>query len=202
MEMIGPAWFQELSPNQLRTVDNLKNCILKDLQNGTIINTKENIAYLGLVLRPNPKHIERALRRCCKSPIEFLLILYQLINPKRRRYSNNDRLLLSAVVHLCMTDTLRELHVRIPSPPVAPKFDKKVSEKKKRLRYESPYLEPYTFKPEPRKFTGVYVNKHLQYPESPYFSYLVSKKLFESPKTTFFSRTSLGNLYRKANALN
>lgn len=84
----GPDWYQELSPKQLSTVDNLRDCILKDLSEKDIIHTKENIASLGLVLRPNQNHIKVALRFCCTCPVEFLLILYQVTNPKS---INNER---------------------------------------------------------------------------------------------------------------
>ncbi|KAJ8985011.1 hypothetical protein NQ317_016922, partial [Molorchus minor] len=172
--MVGPEWFQELSPKQMRTVDQLYCCILKDLKDDTIINTQENVGNLGLVLRPNHTHIAAALRHCCNCPVEFLLILYQLINPNRENYSLNDRLLLSAVVHLTMTVTLRELHVRIPSPPRPVKVPEKPPKKAKEQTYISPYLKPYTFEPEKRKFSGVYTNKHVQRPESRYFAYIES----------------------------
>lgn len=87
-------------------------------------------------------------------------------------YSINDRLLLSAVVHLTMRETLRELHIRIPSPPPKKKQKKPKVPKEPKKTYESPYLEPYTFKPTPRKYTGVYEDKHRQYPDIPYFSYI------------------------------
>lgn len=170
---VGPAWFQELSPLQLVTVDNLKKCIQKDLAEETIINTQENIASLGLVLRPNHNHIKKALKNCCKCPVEFLLILYQLINPTRVKYSINDRLLLSAVVHLTMQETLKELHIRIPSPPRPPKDLVKIPKLKKKKKYASPYLIPFTFVRKPSRFSGIYYNKHLQHPQSPYFCYLV-----------------------------
>lgn len=87
-------------------------------------------------------------------------------------YSINDRLLLSSVVHLTMRETLRELHVRIPSPPPNRKEKEHRAAKVRKQKYLSPYLEPYTFKPAPRKYTGIYEDKHRQYPESPYFSYI------------------------------
>lgn len=170
--MVGPEWYQELSPKQIKTVDNFHSCIRAGFEKNTIINTQENIANLGLVIRPNSKKIKLALKYCCGCAVEFLLILYQILNPNRRKYSLNDRLLLSAVVHLTMTNTLRELHIRIPSPPRSPKPPPKIQATPKRKKYESPYLEPYTFKPEPQKFTGKYYNKHCQYPDSLYFSYL------------------------------
>lgn len=84
LKRVGPDWYQELSNQQLRTVDNLHICILKDIRTQTVINTKENIAKLGLVLRPNTKHVEIALSFCCGCPVEFLLILYQVLNPKSK----------------------------------------------------------------------------------------------------------------------
>lgn len=129
---------------------------------------------LGLVLRPNHKHVQTALQYCYDDPVEFLLILYQLIKPRRTQYSINDRLLLSAVVHLTITDTLRELHKRIPSPPkLPPAATKKVVACKKTKEIGSPYLEIFSFKPKPRPHAGeIYKNNVAQYPESPYFSYL------------------------------
>lgn len=82
--------------------------------------------------------------------------------------------MLSAVVHLTMTETLRELHIRIPSPPPPAAPDQRnKSVKLKKKTYESPYLIPLlTVKCEPPKHAPVYKDTHRQYPESPYFSYL------------------------------
>nr|CAI5850204.1 unnamed protein product [Callosobruchus analis] len=172
LAMVGPDWYQELSPKQLDTVDDLERCILQDYIAKGSINTKENMAALGLVLRPNQQKLEKALEYCRGDPVEFLLTLYQLSNPKRKEYSINDRLILSAVVHLTMTFTLRELHVRIPSPPRKVKVILVIPQKSKKVKYKSPYLVPYTFKPDPPAHTGDYINKQIQHPESPYFSYL------------------------------
>lgn len=87
-------------------------------------------------------------------------------------YSLNDRLLLSGVVHLTMRETLKELHIRIPSPPPPLKVPKPPPKQKPPKRYKSPYLVPFTFTPQPRKHTGIYKNNHIQYPDSPYFSYI------------------------------
>ncbi|XP_031352185.1 uncharacterized protein LOC116177359 [Photinus pyralis] len=176
MALVGPDWFQELSPNQLKAADNLKNCILKDKRYKCITYTKDNIGELGLVLRPNQRHIKKALNNCCECPVEFLLILYQLMNQKRTEYSINDRLLLSAVAHLTMRETLKELHIRIPSPPRSPRKPNPVLEQPPKPRYKSPYLATFDFVPCPRKYTGVYKNKHVQHPESPYFAYITELK--------------------------
>ncbi|KAF5273947.1 hypothetical protein FQA39_LY01062 [Lamprigera yunnana] len=174
LSCVGPSWFQELSPNQLKTVDNLQACIIQDRRCECIENTKANIGQLGLVLRPYSGLIKIALNHCCECPVEFLLILYQLINEKRTKYSINDRLLLSAVVHLTIKETLRELHVRIPSPPRCKCECHKppTPSPLRRPRYKSPYLEPFNFVPCPRKHYGIYEKPYRQYPTSPYFSYI------------------------------
>ncbi|XP_056632580.1 uncharacterized protein LOC130442443 [Diorhabda sublineata] len=183
----GPVWFQELSPTQKRTVDRLQECILKDLKRKTIQNVKENMVELGIYFPPKNKALKMALDYCCGNDVEFLLILYQVSNPKRTNYSINDRLLLSAVVHLTIEETLRECHIRMPSPPRKessackslqckgvkhPKKNYCATSRPRKVEYESPYLIPYTFKPDPPKFSGKYENTYVQYPKSEYFSYL------------------------------
>lgn len=81
---------------------------------------------------------------------------------------------MSAVVHLTMTETLRELHIRIPSPPSShpPEQPAKKKKPRKKKTYKSPYLVPFTFTPESPKHSGIYKDNHRQYPESPYFSYI------------------------------
>lgn len=87
--------------------------------------------------------------------------------------------MLSAVVHLTMGETLRELHIRIPSPPpLAPPtpsvaIKKKNKEKDKKKLDRSPYLTSLsTFEPDPPKYTGVYKDNHRLRPKCPYFSYI------------------------------
>ena len=72
-----------------------------------------------------------------------------------------------------MRETLRELHVRIPSPPPPNKREnnKKNVVKVTRKKYSSPYLEPFTFEPK-KLWEGEMLNRRIQYPESPYFSYV------------------------------
>ncbi|KAL1494747.1 hypothetical protein ABEB36_010294 [Hypothenemus hampei] len=118
-------------------------------------------------------------------PVEFLLVLYQIINPHRTSYTLNDRLLLSSVVHLTIKSTLKELHVRIPSPP-KPAKKRKTPKQKKRKEYVSPYLESLTYNPTPPKCVGMSTNKPKQYPESPYFAYIPELELQKlSPDLVF-----------------
>ncbi|CAH0560436.1 unnamed protein product [Brassicogethes aeneus] len=174
-EMAGPEWFQELSPKQLVLLETLRKCIEYDLLCNSIERCKHFVAKLGLVLRPNPKCIEKALKLSCGVPEEFLLQLYNFINPKRTQYSINDRLLISSVVHLSMENTLRELHVRIPSPPKKSELEKpprknsKNPLRTKRTIPKSPYLERVVFKMTPKKHCRI---KRIFRPYIPYFNYI------------------------------
>ncbi|XP_060528859.1 uncharacterized protein LOC132703550 [Cylas formicarius] len=171
--VVGPDWFMELNTNQLNAVEQLQKAINEDLEVKSIESTMDVLANLGLVLRPNRKNVHFALDRSCGLPVKFLLVLYQITNPNRRSYSTNDRLLLSAVAHLTITETLRELHIRIPSPPRTREAIKSITTQRFRPKlYESPYLQPLSYFPPPPKYSGIYKNKHLQYPQSLYFSYL------------------------------
>lgn len=177
IDMVGPKWFQELSPNQIKCIEQLEISMKKDLKQQTTSNTVEIIDYLGLNPRPNERKFRSALKQSAGSPVEFLLALYYQIRKNETTYTINDRLLLSSVVHLTMTNTLREMHIRSPSPPPSPKPQPPVERTpKSKTYYESPYLIPFNFQPEPKKFTGIYKNKHLQYPESDYFNYIPQLK--------------------------
>nr|XP_022911428.1 uncharacterized protein LOC111422472 [Onthophagus taurus] len=171
-----PAWFHELSNQQLDSVDLLYKAILRDLHYHTICNVQDVIAKIGLVLRPNHLYVEKALKLCCKCPIRFLTLIYLYRRKKRQEecidYDLNDKILLSSIVHLVLPMILKEMHIRIPSPPPKePLPPQPEPPKPKKKKYDSPYLEPYTFKRDPPR-TGVYKNNHVQYPESPYFIYL------------------------------
>ncbi|KAH1009316.1 hypothetical protein HUJ04_001688 [Dendroctonus ponderosae] len=170
-EMVGPDWFIELNPKQLQAVDELPHAVWFDFSKGGTMYCEELLAELGLVLRPNQYHVRKALLHSCGDPVEFLLVLYQLMNPARTSYSLNDRLVLSAVVHLSLMSTLKELHVRIPSPPNLPGQPPVLKKKLAKKTQISPYLQSLTYQPPPPRFSGVYKNKHRQYPQSRYFAY-------------------------------
>ncbi|XP_017773566.1 PREDICTED: uncharacterized protein LOC108560507 [Nicrophorus vespilloides] len=170
LRILGPAWYQELSPKQCKVVDNLDQSMKRDMKHKSVSCTIESLASLGLVKLPYHKHVELALSTSCGCPVEFLLILYDLRHPKRNVYSINERLLLSAVVRLTLRSTLKELHIRIPSPPGSPRKVKKKHAKVKPVHYESPYLVPYTFVPKPWIFNK-YQKADKEYPQSFFFSY-------------------------------
>lgn len=81
MSKTGPAWYQELSNKQFRILDDLKNVLAKDHKFNTIVNTQDALIDYGLVLLPNHTKIEYALKKCWKCPVEFLLLLFKILDP-------------------------------------------------------------------------------------------------------------------------
>lgn len=87
-------------------------------------------------------------------------------------YSLNDKILLSAVVHLTIRDTLKELHLRIPSPErQEPKVVKKKAKKIKIDKRLSPYIRPFPFLKKVTK-NYIYKNRHKEFAQSRYFNYI------------------------------
>lgn len=82
LSMIGPDWYQELSPSQLKAVDRLNCAISHDLHYHTLQHCMSVMKDLGIFFRPKAEHLQMALMYCCQNPVEFLLILYQIMNPK------------------------------------------------------------------------------------------------------------------------
>ncbi|XP_044755368.1 uncharacterized protein LOC123314266 [Coccinella septempunctata] len=169
--LTGPEWYQELSPQQKQVIDNLKTAIKKDLDSHLTKATHSSLSLLGMRPLPNDSQLWRALTKSFGCPVEFLMVLYQLIKPQRMCYSINDRLILSGVAHLCLRDTLREMHVRSPSPPRKEKKPAPRKPKPKKKKYGSVYLVPFTFE-WPQRRSDKYKNPVIQRPTSPYFSYI------------------------------
>ncbi|XP_045473914.1 uncharacterized protein LOC123680182 isoform X2 [Harmonia axyridis] len=169
--LAGPEWYQELSPQQKELVDNLRPAIKKDLESHLTKATQSVLSLLGMRPLPNDSQLWRALTKSYGCPVEFLLVLYQYIKAHRKFYSTNDRLLLSGVAHLCLKDTLREMHIRSPSPPAREKKPSPPKPKKKKKKYGSAYLIPFTFE-WPQRRSDKYTNPVIQRPICPYFSYI------------------------------
>ncbi|KAK9877374.1 hypothetical protein WA026_017772 [Henosepilachna vigintioctopunctata] len=171
LSLCGPEWYQELSPNQKETVDQLCNAISKDLSSHLTNSTQSSLSLLGMRPLPNDKQLWKALIKSYGCPIEFLLTLYDLMKPQRNHYSMNDRLLLSGVAHLSLRHTLKEMHVRFPSPPRSEPKSVPAKPKPPKKKYPHVYLIPFTFK-WPIRNRDVYKNPVVQKPDCPYFSYV------------------------------
>ncbi|XP_062562343.1 uncharacterized protein LOC134225919 [Armigeres subalbatus] len=152
-----PLWFQELSDNQVESMNGLLEAIRDDIDEGTIVRCRESIRSLGVYPLCPANIFQEALIMSHANDLSFLWFLLELHYSKNRQqgYSNNERLLMSAICHLDMMTTLRGLESVLPPP---------VPRKKTRARrsceslgwptdarhYCSPYLEPQRVR-EPRK---------------------------------------------------
>ncbi|KXJ84256.1 hypothetical protein RP20_CCG018885 [Aedes albopictus] len=156
-ERAVPLWFQELSDVQVEAMNRLLEAIRDDIDEDTVLRCRELIRCLGVYPLCPTSIFREALIMSHGNDLSFLWFLLELHYTKNRKtaYSNNERLLMSAICHLDMMTTLRGLEDVLP--PRAPKKRKRASRSCESLgwptgsrHYCSPYLEPLRVR-EPRK---------------------------------------------------
>ncbi|XP_044732029.1 uncharacterized protein LOC123294905 isoform X2 [Chrysoperla carnea] len=192
----GPAWYQEPSLKQKALAEEISDTIICDTKMKSTYETRNLLLRMGITPLPSPKLVKKAMNFAAGDAIQFLLALYRLMNPAvknydAKQYSISDRIILSCMTHLALPSTLREMHIRIPSPPSPPKKQPpKPPKPKSKKKYESPYLEPLMFKPEPRK---ILKTAFITYPTSPYFEYI---KDLKRPGEELPEKSEYENKYR------
>ncbi|XP_065090685.1 uncharacterized protein LOC135711686 isoform X2 [Ochlerotatus camptorhynchus] len=144
-----PLWFQELSDRQVVVMNLLLEAIRDDLDEDSVFRCRELIGGLGVYPLCPPKIFREALVMSRGNDLSFLWFLLELHYSRKRRqnYTNNERLLMSAICHLDMMTTLRGLERILPPPaPQKPCRPKRSSESlgwpTSADHYCSPYLEP------------------------------------------------------------
>ncbi|XP_053685637.1 uncharacterized protein LOC128735167 [Sabethes cyaneus] len=142
-----PLWFQELSNEQVEAMNQLLFAIRDDLDEDTVFRCRRLVKNLGLYPVCPKATFREALIMCRGNDLSFLWFLLELFYSKKGTdYSNNERLLMSAMCHLDMMTTLRGLESVLP--PVGPSYGRCELNKRKvpcwptSVRYCSPYLEP------------------------------------------------------------
>lgn len=152
-----PLWFQELSDSQVEALNRLLEAIRDDIDEDTVLRCRGLIRCLGVYPLCPARIFREALIMSHGNDLSFLWFLLELHYSKNRRqgYSNNERLLMSAICHLDMMTTLRGLEGILP--PCAPKKPNRARRSCESLgwptdsrHYCSPYLEPIPVR-EPRK---------------------------------------------------
>lgn len=128
----GPDWYQELSDRQMQAADDLRASLSEDMTLGSVQRCRRVLRGLGIA--PIVKRDDiRAMQLVSKeNAVAFLWFLLETFyrsheievkgddltkNPPKtlpHEYSVNERLLLSAIAHLNMVTTLRELHKMYP----------------------------------------------------------------------------------------
>lgn len=151
-----PLWFQELSDRQVVATNLLLEAIRDDLDEDSVFRCRELIGGLGVYPLCPSKIFREALVMSRGNDLSFLWFLLELHYSKNRRldYTNNERLIMSAICHLDMMTTLRGLESILP-PPASKKKSCRPKRSSESLgwptgaeHYCSPYLEPQRV-PEP-----------------------------------------------------
>ena len=145
---LGPAWFQELSNNQIVAANNLFPALVDDSENCQL--NKVNYVLLSIGFHPLPKtsEIMAGIRFSRNNDLAFLWFLFESVYcacevfGQKKEYSLNERLVLSSICHLDMMTTLRELDRLLPVAAKVEKKPKKEKSKCIKIKYNSPYSEP------------------------------------------------------------
>ncbi|XP_055533888.1 uncharacterized protein LOC129723594 [Wyeomyia smithii] len=142
-----PLWFQELSDEQVDAMNLLLSAIRDDIDEDTVFRCRRLIKRLGVYPMCPTATFREALIMCRGNDLSFLWFLLELFySGKALIYTNNERLIMSAMCHLDMMTTLGGLEGILP--PACPSYPRCVLTKRKsprwptHARYCSPYLEP------------------------------------------------------------
>ena len=145
---LGPAWFQELSNNQIAASNNLFTALEDDSENCQLYKVKHVLSSIGLNPLPKTSEIRTGIKFSRNNDLAFLWFLFETVYSacevfgSKKEYSLNERLVLSSICHLDMMTTLRELTRLLP---VSEKKNNKQTKKKTKCvkkMYNSPYEEP------------------------------------------------------------
>ncbi|XP_055619267.1 uncharacterized protein LOC129764326 [Toxorhynchites rutilus septentrionalis] len=149
-----PLWFQELSNEQIKTIDQLLTEIRDDLDEDTVHRCQAVIRHLGVYPLCPSTVFRKALIFSRGNDLSFIWFLLELFYSKSETddmvvdYTNNERLLMSSICHLDMMTTLRGLESVLPPPN---QKEEKCSSSCSHhesfdwtsdTRYCSPYLKP------------------------------------------------------------
>lgn len=190
-----PPWYRELSETQMSAADSLHASIREDVEQGTVHRCKQALISLGLKPIINRANVALALRMCNGSDFAFLWFLMELfydktcINCKHpvQNYTVNEQIIMSAICHLDMITTLRQLDKLLPPPAEPQRVKQKRRQKIPSQKYESPYLEPL-WRPKPKVIN---INTRPPLPPvnfAPYDKYLDPSYVVPNESTRWFKR--------------
>ncbi|KAK3912960.1 Nitrate reductase [NADH] [Frankliniella fusca] len=186
LQEVGPDWFQQLSWDQMQTVNALQAAHRADAEEGGASRVASWCGKLGVTPIPSARQIRRALRQQPEDHEAFLLALYAVISksgktpvpgdppaPKLRtgfEYTPSERLLLSALAHLRLPHVIAKLVEQFGEPEKQPRYlriNPEVPARAARTeRYLWPYLEPL---PVPQlDWLELYSANHTAYVENLY----------------------------------
>ncbi|XP_034238095.1 uncharacterized protein LOC117643357 [Thrips palmi] len=159
LQEVGPDWFQQLSWDQMETVNQLQGLHRADADEGATSRVALWCCRLGISPIPSARQITRALREQPEDHEAFLLALYAVISqsgkvpvpgdppaPKLRtgfEYTPSERLLLSALAHLRLPNVIAKLEEQFGPPEKKPRYLRVNPDVPPRTARPEPYLWPY-----------------------------------------------------------
>uniref|UniRef100_A0A1B0BZB2 Uncharacterized protein n=1 Tax=Glossina palpalis gambiensis TaxID=67801 RepID=A0A1B0BZB2_9MUSC len=125
-----PGWYRALSKFQIRSINELHKSLTDDYDQLTIHRTVRCIRQLGLHPQVSPEDLRVILELSKANDLAFLWFLMERHYQKKKRgvchekelddsrqtYNINEQLIMSAISHLDMVTTMRELEKVLPPP--------------------------------------------------------------------------------------
>ena len=195
LNQVGPAWNQELSETQTLAADGILNALCYDYESIQLKRCQQLLSAIGIDPVPKKSDIMKSIKFSRGNDLAFLWFLYDSVYNKCdaigtvKKYSQNERLLLSCMCHLDMVATLRELDRMLPKLPVKSK-PKAIKIIRRKVKYELPYDEPVP-KPkiQPVRFFSPPQNPHPKFAR--YQKYKDSSHIIENEASRWFANELL-----------
>uniref|UniRef100_T1GX88 DUF4770 domain-containing protein n=1 Tax=Megaselia scalaris TaxID=36166 RepID=T1GX88_MEGSC len=158
-ELDLPKWYRGLSSFQLEAASTLHLNLRDDMQQETTHRTRGCLLQLGLDPPVPHKNIKLVMKLSKGQDMAFLWFLMDLYYKNACDncahtvdvYNINEQICFSAIAHLDMITTLREMDYRLPKQPYKYKgFKKPEPKKESQHRNINPYLQKLV-KPNPPK---------------------------------------------------
>ncbi|CAG9110230.1 unnamed protein product [Plutella xylostella] len=155
--VMGPKWYQILSPEQIKSLDTLTSTIHDDILEGRPTRTAKVLKGLGIMDLPNASIIYNCVERGQEDPKKMFAHLFRLrynhnFDLKRRDYDYNAKLMLSALYHLGRENLVEQLKQRFAAPKPEPEPEatrtsesekpKPKKTKPKEVKDSNPYAQP------------------------------------------------------------
>ncbi|CAO1387733.1 unnamed protein product [Diamesa serratosioi] len=195
---LGPAWFQELSNNQIAAANNLFTALQDDSENCQLNKVNYVLSSIGLHPLPKTSEIRTGIRFSRNNDLAFLWFLFETVYNacevfgSKKEYSLNERLILSSICHLDMMTTLRELDRLLPIAEKKAKTPLKKTSKCIKVKYSSPYEEPM-FEPKLQPSRHMICPKPIHPQFEIYQQYLNPFYIIENETNRWFAYEELGN---------
>ncbi|XP_030385101.1 uncharacterized protein LOC115632195 [Scaptodrosophila lebanonensis] len=195
-EMESVRWYRGLSTEQLQAAENLRPAIRDDTEQGTTYRVERCLHSLGVSPKIPSRYLKIVMNVSHGNNLAFLWFLWEAYYKRKngedienKYYSVTEQLILSAIAHLDMPATMRELDQILPPPSCSKKFQdaerrriqaRNTAKEKREGTKLSDYVLPY-FAPQPRpnatapKTLLSYQTRRWYFPEYAHFKNLPSQ---------------------------